>query len=473
LSGFSDCITTINNIISEKAKEAFLVGGVIRDIILEREFRDADIVISGRAAETARYFAEQIEGSFVVLDEDRDIYRVVKDNLLFDFAMMAGNDILEDLGRRDFTINSMALPLGAAWKGIYKKCSREGFSLDIKGRINRYLLDPFGGFKDIKARKIRANKNNVFIEDPLRLWRAVRLSEELSFSIDDYTAELMKRDRFLACRPAPERIRDELMKIFELKKTAGVIKNMEEEFGLLSCIIPEIEEMKKSGQNKYHQESAWEHSLQVLDELEKLMDNKRYSKLLDEKSKVLLKISALLHDIGKIETRSIRDGEIHYYGHDIKGAEMLGLILKKLRFKRSEISFIRKLVKYHMRPMNLYIAERLTEKGKYRFFQQAGIMVPFVLIHSLADKTAAMKANERLAEIAGYQDFIGHLFELYEIYRKRIKHILLSGKDIMDLLKIEEGPYIGQLLEKLTIAQGRGEIRSREEAIAFLKKIHS
>ena len=470
MPGWIDYLFTIIDIISYKNQEGFLVGGALRDIILERVSRDVDIVISERAAEIARYFADKIDASFVVLDKEREIYRVVKGNLVFDFAMMVGNDIHKDLSKRDFTINSMALPLDIPWKRISIDCNRDGFNDGFDEVINRYLIDPFKGIRDLRARKIRVNRNNVFIKDPLRLWRAVRFSGELNFSIENQTINIMKRDSLLADRPAPERIREELMKIFTLRKTVDILRNMEEEFRFLSCIIPEINEMKKAGQNKYHQENAWEHSLLVLDRVEELIHDKKYSKLVEEKEEVLLKLAALLHDIGKVKTKSIKNGEVHYYGHELKGAEMLGLILKNLKFKRSEISFIRGLVKYHMRPMNLYTAEKLTEKGKYRFFQQADVLVPLVLIHSLADKTAAMKVNERSAEITEYQDFVDKLLSLYKIYKKRTENLFISGKDIIDILKLEEGPYIGQLLDKISLAQGRGEIKSRDEAIAFLKK---
>lgn len=449
----------INDIINKKSLEAFLVGGALRDIILDRSIRDIDIVINERAAETARYFADKIGAAFVVLDKEREFYRVVKKNLYFDFAVMVGGDILEDLNKRDFTINAMALPMGT--KGAFDKV------------INSYLIDPSNGLRDLNEKKIRINNEHVFLKDPLRLWRAVRLSGELNFIIEEKTADIMKRDKSLAAKPAPERIREELIKIMKLKKTVDIVKYMEREFGLLSSIIPEIKEMKTNGQNKYHQESSWEHSLQVLDEIEEILSIKKYREFVEEKEEPLLKLTALLHDIGKIKTKSINNGEVHYYGHELKGAEMLGRILKNLKFSRDEISFIRRLVQYHMRPMYLYKADKLTEKGKYRFFKQAGSLIPLILIHSLADKVAAMKGNGRNDEISGYHCFIDNMLKIYKIYKIRIDTLYLNGNDIIDILELEEGPYIGELMDKLSVAQGSGKINSRDEAIAFLKKIHN
>lgn len=474
----------IEDIIIEKNLEAFLVGGAIRDNFLGRKIRDIDIVLNKRVAEAARCFADKITGSFIILDEGRGIYRVIKNDIVFDFVQMIGANIEEDLWQRDFTINAIALPIyplknlkgkSLQLRPIYYFFSLERDLSSCRSTENqefyKYLIDPYEGINDIYNRKIRVTHSEVFKKDPLRLWRAIRFSVQLDFRIEEKTFKIMKGNKELAIEPASERIREELIKILECDNVSEAFKYMEEKFSFISVIIPEIKKLKETGENKYHQENAWIHSLHVLKALEEILGVSRYRELVDEIDVPILKLTALLHDIGKIKTRSIKDGNIHYYGHEYKGAGMIVSILKKLKFSKKEIFFVKKIITYHMRPLLLYTAENLTDKGKYRFFYQAGILTPAILLHSLADKTAVMRDNYRQDKIPYYCSFIDKMVKLYKDYKNKTDSLYLSGGEIMDLLDLEEGPYIGQLLDKLTTAQGKGQVNNREEAVSFINKI--
>ncbi|MFW6022175.1 MAG: CCA tRNA nucleotidyltransferase [Halanaerobiaceae bacterium] len=459
-------------IVTQEDIEAYLVGGFIRDLYIKKNVKDIDIVLKERVAEIARYFADINNGYFVILDDNRSIYRVIIKNISFDFVKMIGSSIEEDLSRRDFTINAIALSLNGDMDNEVINFLQSINEMPLKDiRKSGLLIDPYSGLGDLKNKKISIIKSNVFKEDPLRLWRAIRLKRHLSFDISIETIKTMKEDRNLAAEPAVERIREELVKIFSGDKVSSIVEYMEDCFSLLSKLIPDIIEMKKIGENQYHQEDAWSHCVLVLKMLEKYLSNEKYYKLLDEENIYLLKISALLHDIGKIKTRIIKNKKVHYYGHEYKGSEMLASTLKKLKFSNFEISYIRKVIRYHMRPMMLYIADNLTDKGRFRFFKQVGTMTPAVLIHSLADKTAGMLVNQRHEEIAVYQKFINNLLELYGEYRDRTASLYLNGREIIKELSIQEGPYIGKLLDKLTEAQAEEEVRNKEEAVKYLKNI--
>lgn len=472
----SDCLNYLiimQDIIHDKKIVAFLVGGLLRDLYLGREFKDVDIVVNERVAEVARYFADKIDASFVILDLKRDIYRVIKDSISFDFAPMIGGSIENDLKRRDFTINAIACPFvydGETPYNLSDYLLGKNDNTDYKTvNIIDYIIDPYNGIEDLKNRRIDIIKENVFLEDPLRLWRAIRFKSQLGFKFSQNTINIMKESSHLAALPAAERIRDEFVKILKTAKVAEVIKYMEDEFKLLSTLIPDIEEMKETGENQHHQEDVWTHCLLVLQTLEELLSDNSYDEHIDKNKLYLLKLSALLHDIGKIAIKSKRGDKLHYYGHEKASAEMLTSILRGLKFSREELSFVKNIVRHHMRPMLLYIAENLTDKGKYRFFKQLGSLTPVVLIHSLADKMAAMKINQRVDEIEIYKIFIGDMLKRYYNYSNKTENLLISGKEIKESFNITEGPQIGKLLDRLTEAQARGQVKNKEEAFDFLK----
>ena len=446
----------VNKIAKDRACKAYLVGGAIRDSYLARKIKDIDIVINQRVEEIARFFADKNKASYFTLDESRAIFRVVVNDFIFDFAQISGGSIQADLKRRDFTINALALPLEEI----------EDFAVKA---IYEIVIDPCAGRNDLVEGLLRATNDSVFKDDPLRLWRIVRLKSKLNFAISPDTIKLMEEDCPMAAEPAAERIRAELLDFFSSNDIGGIVEDIEQKFNLFSVLIPEIAKMKETGENQDHQEDAWQHCLQVLKMLEKILLEDKYAKLINKDQVYLLKIAALLHDIGKLHTKSVKNKKVHYYGHEHKGAEMIVPILKKLKFSKEEIFFIRSIVANHMRPMLLYIAENLTDKGRNRFFREVGDMTPVVLLHSLADKLAAMKVNQGKKEMDTYCQYIDEILALYEEYKTKTKELFLSGQEIIDLFSLEEGPLVGKVLDKLTDLQALGKINNKEEAISYLE----
>ncbi|MFW5981838.1 MAG: HD domain-containing protein [Halanaerobiaceae bacterium] len=450
----------LNKIAQDRSSDLFIVGGVLRDLYLGRKIKDIDIVLNKRVEEIARFFADKNEGSIFSLDEDREIYRVVISGFIFDFARLAGENIIEDLKGRDFTINALACPIGNL--NYITEKDFEFISIEKK------LIDPLNSLNDLSKGIIRITNKGVFKADPLRMWRALRLKAQLSYEFSPETIKQIKRDKHLAVNSAAERVKAELIQLFAAENISGFIKYIEEEFELFSILIPEISEMKKTGENQHHQENAWEHCLQVLSMLEDILKEEEYRKLVAEKEIPLIKLTALLHDIGKIASRTVKNDKVHYYGHEQKGAEILIPILKKLKFSRKEIGFITTLVRNHMRPMLLYIADNLTNKGRFRFFNKVSNLTPLVLLHSLADKLAAMKVNQREEEMEIYREFINDLLDLYEKYKSNTATLYLSGEEIIEYFSLEEGPLVGKALEKLREAQGSGKVKDKESAITYL-----
>lgn len=183
----------------------------------------------------------------------------------------------------------------------------------------------------------------------------------------------------------------------------------------------------------------------------------------------LLKLAALFHDIGKLWTEEMIDGEVHFYGHHKEGAKKIVPILRQLTFSRRKIKYIKRLIRYHMRPLSLYSADNLTQKGKYRFFRAAKGVVGDVCLLAAADILATKLWNERREEIADNLDFIKELISDTEKMKKRTSKLLLTGYDVMELLNIEEGPQVGRILDKIREAQAQGKIENRTEAVEYLK----
>ncbi len=444
-------------------QEVFIVGGAIRDYLAGKEFNDIDLVLNRRVAETARYFADVTSGHLVILDQERKIYRVVQPEGSYDFTQLKGKKIEDDLRERDFTVNAMAYPLALL---MFK----------VSGINRSNLIDPYAGWPDLQQRTLRVVTTGVFKHDPLRLWRGLRLMGSLALDFDPPTAKIIIQQATLCSRPAAERIRQELVQIFSLPNTAELIRLGEERFALFSNLIPLIRVMKKTGQNSYHHEDLWTHTILVLEKLEQLLaDQERLTDLISAQFPLqllyLIKIAAFLHDIGKTESRQEKDGQVHYYGHEKSGARLARQLLQRCRFGKKEIKTVETLVSLHMRPLYLSLAEQLTERGLYRFFREAGDLTPAVLLLSLADQSAGRELNQREEGIPAYRRYMIELAQKYQLIRQRGSSLLLSGQELQEIFFLEEGPQIGRLLEKLKEAQALDRVRTKSEAINYLRKM--
>ncbi|CAD7777001.1 CCA-adding enzyme [Candidatus Methanoperedenaceae archaeon GB37] len=178
--------------LAQETKEIYLVGGVLRDLLLDRPIQDFDIAVKGEARTIASLFAHKIKGHFVVLDEAWETYRVIKGKCVFDFNPFRGPDILSDLIERDFTVNTLALNI------FYPKT----------------VLDPFLGRLDIQKRILRMVSHKVFWKDALRILRGLRLAAELDFKLEDETRRLMKRYAPWLKKIPAERIYQEIKRLF-------------------------------------------------------------------------------------------------------------------------------------------------------------------------------------------------------------------------------------------------------------------
>lgn len=453
----------INIILSElrsEGTEIYVVGGAIRDEILNKTCFDRDYVICGeKAVEFAKKVAERIEGYFVLLDEEYDIARVVlqdKRNTL-DFAGCFGKDIYEDIQRRDFTINSVAC-----------KISGSGCC----------LIDMVNGINDIKNGIIRANSEKNLIDDPLRLLRAFRFAAQLNFKIKEDTLEYIKKHKTLINNVSVERISTELIKFFESDHTAHNLDLMKEtEF--LDEILPELSPQRKVPPNLHHHLNLIDHSIETVRQTEKIIPTlpdwvkERLKADFTANIKIisLLKFSVLIHDIGKPETWQIdEEGRHRFIKHEEIGSEMAVSLLKRLKFSKNSIKYICKLIKYHMYPTQLLNSE-YTEKAILRMFRRIEAETPEVIILAMADRLSARGSEITDEIIENNINSLKWLLDKYKESQEKVKSLpkLLNGEDVMVILEIKQSPEVGKILKALKEAQISGDINTKEEATAFIK----
>jgi len=337
----------------------------------------------------------------------------------------------------------------------------------------------------------------------------VRVEASLDFEIEPQTAAWIRRDAGLLTQPSAERVRDEFIRLLAIRNAAAHLQRLDE-FGLLVHVLPELEPLKTVAQSPPHRFDVWHHSLLVVDALEGVLaavgeddieppvltgaplvawgDVRRtlgqFAKDIAVHLAVevssgrnragLLKLAALLHDVGKPKTASQSDdGRIHFYNHEPMGAQIAAARLLELRFSRGEIERMRVLVGQHLRPAHLARAKRITRRAVYRYFRATSCGGVDVVLLSLADHLATWGPNlqerhwTRMLEMA--ETLLTHCFERY--HETVDPPSLVTGRDLMAELGLTPGPKIGRLLEKLREAQAAGEVQTRDEALALAERV--
>ncbi len=473
--------------------EIFLVGGLLRDLLLGRQTVDYDVVINTDVEQVSRKFSKRIKGSFIVLDADNKIYRVVKKQKLkhdiekginIDFSQMRGKEIEDDLALRDFSIDAMAVKLNL--KSIHTKQWYLSQTVLRTSNIRKSIIDPFGGTKDLAKGIIRAVDGRIFVDDPLRLLRAFRLAAILGFKIEPKTKKLINKYKTLIKKTAEERIHDEIIKILTTKNSFPYLLEADK-VNLLYQIIPEIKPIKKAFRYYYHGQGLWGHSLDTLKCFEEIINNlsRSFPNVQDKldaylnefivegiKRYSILKFAALFHDMGKPNTLRKQEGRVRFFGHEEEGIKLLKKIMLRLRFGTKEIRTVEKILRFHMRPGTLSQANIITDKAIWRFFRDTNGEGIGVLLVSLADYYAYRERKEAYDDILKHKRITRKIIYKYFLYKEIIKpKLLLNGTDIMNNFSLSQGPLIGKLLQNLEEAQVEGRIKNREEAFNFVRTI--
>ena len=468
----SAVIHRLADFLSKRSIQAYLVGGYVRDALLGRSTQDIDIAVSGDATAVAKEIAAHLDGKFVLLDDVNKVARVVLPELYLDFSTTE-NNINDDLARRDFTINAMAVNLNQITE-------------------QSTVIDPQNGYRDIKQKTIRATSDDVFIKDPVRLMRAIRLAAELDFDIEEKTRSLIKRDAQLTSGVAGERICDEFCAAIATDRAYLALKLMDE-LGLIDPLFPELTSCKGVDQPKEHNWDVFDHSIETVAAVDRLFADIRsgqnglseipwtdelanhFSEEISSghKRMTILKIAALLHDIGKPATKSIQeDGRMRFLSHSKESAQMARSIMTRLRFSGKEIKTAERIIEQHMRPTQLSNSwEMPTHRAIYRYYRDTEDDAFDILLLSLADHLAARGPMLDVDHWAYHIQLIKYVMLKHSQDRDVVKPPkLIDGNDLIEM-GMEPGPTMGTILETVREAQAAGEIGTKDDAINLAKRL--
>lgn len=401
--------------------EAFIVGGCVRDLLRGKVPHDWDVTTNAKPKEIQKIFPKSFyENKFLTVtvktnskneklkEVEVTTYRSeakYTDKRHPDEVKFA-KTLREDLARRDFTVNAIAM--------------------DDK------VIDPFRGQKDLKDKLIRAvgNPKDRFAEDALRMMRAVRLAAVLDFKIEPKTAAAIKQNSPWLRAVSKERIRDELMKIIMSDRGSEGIELLRQA-GLLKYIIPELEQGYGVSQNKHHIYECYEHSIRAL----------KYT--VEKSFNQYVRLAALLHDIAKPKTKRGEGENATFYGHEVVGARMTAQILNRLRFPKKTIEKVARLVRYHL---FYYNVGEVTESSVRRLVRQVGP-------ENMAELLQVRMADRIGSGVPKAEPYkLRHLKYIIEKVSQdpiSVKMLKVTGNDIMSQLKIKPGPQIGHILDIL------------------------
>lgn len=479
----SGLLTRISRILAEQGIQSYLVGGFVRDMMLGRATADIDIAVDANALKVASAMAEALGGRYVPLDKENGVGRVVLNSHAagkwdIDFATLQGG-IREDLARRDFTIDAMAMELNG----------ETGTILGIDD-----VIDPFRGQDDLEGGVIRSVSQNAFRDDPARLLRGIRLAAELGFTIESDTQKLIQSNSRLITTVAGERVREELVRLLAVAGAGNWLGYLDES-GLFTALIPEMAPAKGVDQPKIHVWDVFQHSIQTVRAIEFILRETGLDYAGDEilepvpwsedllhhfntgisrgsTRKSMLKLAALLHDIAKPETKTIDEtGRARFLGHPQDGADMAAAIMERLRFSTREIKLVALLIKYHLRPTQMSHEGLPSRRAIYRYFRDTGDAGIDILFLSLADHLATRGAEinpEQWREHCRIVEYVLH--ERYQEASLSAHLKLIDGHDIMRAFGMSQGPEVGKLLEAVKEAQASGEVNSPQEAIDYARR---
>ena len=449
---------TISEVADSLKVDTYIVGGFVRDILLNKELKqDIDIMCVGSGIELAKKIQKKISSKEKIKIFKRYGTAMINyDNLNIEFVgsrkesysknsrnpNIESGSFLDDMLRRDFTINTLAIQLN---KGKYGK-----------------LIDTFNGLKDLERKIIitPTDPNKTFSDDPLRMIRAVRFASQLKFDIDRETEKSILKNSSRLKIVSPERISDEINKILMTDAPSIGFKYLES-MGLLKYIIPELIELKgiEEIEGQTHKDNFY-HTLEVLDNISKNTQN------------LWLRWAALLHDIGKAPTKkfNIKIGWT-FYGHEYVGSKMVKKIFQKLSLPLNDkLKYVQRIVMMSSRPI-IISEEIVTDSAVRRLIYDAGDTIDDLLIMCEADITT--KNQKKFIE---YQNN-------FKIVRNKIKDVEerdnirnfqppITGKIIMDYFKIKPSKEIGIIKEKIKNSILDGEIKNDyDDAFELMKKV--
>ncbi len=465
----------IGQVLPEKACQAlaawegpiYFSGGVVRDWLLGRTPADIDLTVANGALRLARELANFMAAAFVPLSAAEGVARVVGADFCLDIAQFREGmtSIEADLGRRDFTVNALAV-------GFDPKTQ----TFADQGR----LIDPLSGLADLKAGIIRLAHPQAFASDPLRLLRAYRFRAVFDWVIEPGTRKAIRGQAARLGEVSAERVTSELDRLLVGPAAFTAVREMADD-GVLLAIFPELAPAVGLRQPASHHLDVFDHSLETLRQMGVIIERPQdffpglAGEIVDYLARprqiIRLKYAALLHDLGKTVTVAEKNGRITFHHHDQAGAELLAAIGRRLRFSHDDCQRIGRLVGLHMWPFHLYNASlktRITPKAILKLGRAAGDDLIGLFLLVMADSLAGQGPGKPPGMEAG----VAALFaEVYRTYTARLAPLLaiplLTGDDLIRRLGLTPGPLFARLLDRLQEQRAARPGMTREEALRW------
>ncbi len=449
-------------------RRAWLVGGAVRDRLLERPTPDLDIVVEGDPRAPARALAAATGASAFALSEAFGAWRVVASGQLWqvDLTPLRGGSLAADLALRDFTINALAEPLAGG-----------------------ALIDPTGGEADLRAGRLRMASARAYADDPLRVLRLVRLASELELEPEPATLSAARAHAAGLSEVAAERIWLELRRIVASARPVDGVELMAA-VGATAVILPELEALRGMGQTRYHHLDVHDHTLAVLEEvvaLEAGGDGARAAlgpRATDAAAVLaeplaegltrgtVLRLGALLHDAAKPATRiQLAGGRVGFPGHDRVGSDLARDVLGRLRAGSRVAEHVSALTRHHLRLGFLVHQRPLSRRAVHAYLSACQPVGVDVTVLSVADRLAT-RGRKAQPAIAAHLELARDLLPEALAWRAAPPGPpLVRGDELAHELGLPPGPALGELLAELAAAAWAGEIDTPKQAIAHARRL--
>jgi tRNA nucleotidyltransferase/poly(A) polymerase len=457
-------VRAVREALGERAAEAWVVGGAVRDAILGRAITDVDLVTRDAPADVARAVARAAGGPAFPLSEEFGAWRVIASaGFVCDASPLQGGSIEDDLAKRDFSANAMAMRLDST-----------------------EVIDPQGGRRDLDAGTLRVLGEQSYRDDPLRPLRLVRIATELSLEPDAETERLTRAYADSIPATSPERIWAELRRLVIAERVLAGLE-LSDRLGVTAAVLPELAALRGVEQSHFHHLDVHDHTLEVLREqlrletgLEEVFGSLTPSlrgvldePLADELTRMqALRFAALVHDMAKPETRrELPGGRISFIGHDKVGADRVAALCRRLRTSEKLASFLAGVTRHHL-VLGFLVHERpLARRAVYRYLRTCEPVEIEVTVLSCADRRATRGRNAEAAIAA-------HLELAYEVMEPALAWRSdgppkppLRGDELARALGIRRGPELGRLIEAIREAVFTGDVQDRDQAVGYARAL--
>ena len=435
--------------------QIFIVGGFVRDLILNRQIFEIDFLVLSSGTEFAERYAEKLGVKNVTVfrnfgtayfrykDCDLEFVGARKESYNRDSRKpeVFTGSFLDDINRRDFTINTLAISL-----------NKEDYG---------ELIDTYGGIKDLKNRLIKTPIDPLitFDDDPLRIMRAFRFASQLNFRLDESISIAANQLRQRLKIVSQERITDEFLKILSSEAPSIGLIHMYQT-GVLEIIFPELAILAGVDQRKdYHHKDVFFHTCKVVENISKMTDN------------IWLRFAALVHDIAKPQTkRFVEDIGWTFHGHEELGARMIKPIFKRMKLPYNKIEYVEKLVRLHLRPIAL-AKEEVTDSAIRRLIVSAGEDLGDLIILCRADITS--KNQKKVSRyLENYEKVMKKVWEVEDKDKLRAFQSPVNGEEIMRICNLTPSRKVGEIKSAIEEAILDGKIGNNyDEALIYLMEI--